>query len=84
MLKEKVAFITGCSKGIGKSIAEKFAKNGAIVYANARNPDSLKSMSEQSFCKGKIFPIYFDVTDRDAVRDAFIQIKKEQGRLDFS
>ena len=31
---------------------------------------------------GKIIPIYFDVTDRDAVRDAFIRIKKEQGRID--
>ena len=39
-------------------------------------------MCEQSFRNGKIIPIYFDVTDRNAVRDAFVQIKKEQGRLD--
>ena len=34
------------------------------------------------FKNGKIIPIYFDVTDREAVRQAFIKIKNEQGRLD--
>ena len=37
MLKGKCAVITGASRGIGKSIAKKFAKEGANVVINYRN-----------------------------------------------
>ena len=82
MLENKIILVTGCNRGIGKSVVEKFATNGAIVYANARKADSLEELSNCVFKNGKIIPIYFDVTDREAVRQAFIKIKNEQGRLD--
>jgi 3-oxoacyl-[acyl-carrier protein] reductase len=82
MLKGKIALVTGCSRGIGKSVAEKFAQNGATVYANAREPGSLASLSNKGYGEGSIIPVYFDVTDRAATRQAFIKITKEQGRLD--
>lgn len=80
MLTGKTALVTGCNRGIGKSIAEEFAKNGATVYANARKPESLNLL--RNYGMGEILPLYFDVTDRTAVRKAFITITKEQGRLD--
>lgn len=40
MLKDKVAIITGASKGIGKAIAIKFAKEGAKVVVNYRSDDN--------------------------------------------
>jgi 3-oxoacyl-[acyl-carrier protein] reductase len=82
MLKGKIAFVTGCNRGIGRSIAQKFAENGAIVYANARKQNSLLSLSQHDYGAGKIIPIYFDVTNRPCVRDAFIEIKKAHSKLD--
>jgi 3-oxoacyl-[acyl-carrier protein] reductase len=82
MLNKKVALVTGCNRGIGKSIAESFAENGATVYANARLIDSLSFLSNKDYGIGRIIPVYFDVTDRKATRQIFIRIMKEQGRLD--
>lgn len=82
ILKDKVVFITGSNRGIGESIAKVFAENGAIVYANARKPGSLSSISKIDYGSGKIIPIYFDITDRPATKNAFIQIIKDQGKLD--
>ncbi len=82
MLENKIVLVTGSNRGIGESIAKEFALNGAIVYANARQPESLEVISKKNYGKGKIIPIYFDVTDRESTKKAFIKIMDDQGRLD--
>lgn len=42
MLKDKVAIITGASRGIGQSIAVEFAKQGAYLVLSASSIDNLK------------------------------------------
>ena len=39
MLKDKVAIVTGGTRGIGRAIALKLADNGANIVINYRNSD---------------------------------------------
>lgn len=84
LLENKVCLITGASKGIGLSIAEAFAKQGAIVYANARTPNSIDKWAQELSIKyqTKVIPAYFDVTDLEASKKLVMQIKSLEKRID--
>jgi 3-oxoacyl-[acyl-carrier protein] reductase len=85
LLEGKVALITGTSRGIGRSIAERYAEEGCIVYANAREAESMDDWAAEKskFYRTNIIPVYFDVTDNVAAKEAILRIKSEQGKLDI-
>ena len=47
MKKEKIAFITGASDGVGKAIAMNFAKNGFSIYLLSRSKQKLKQLKTE-------------------------------------
>ena len=51
-LKDKVALITGASKGIGKGIAERYAREGATVMLASRTEKLLDELSRQIQSEG--------------------------------
>lgn len=59
-----VAWITGASSGIGRSLAFRLAKNGWTVAASARNTAALEEIALA--VPGTIHPYPLDVTDREA------------------
>ena len=86
MLKNKVAVITGCNRGIGLKILEKFSENGADIFACARNVDEniLKKIEDlQLKYKNKIFPLKFDLQDKDTILLAAKEINKYDKNLNI-
>ncbi len=86
LLKNKVAVITGCNKGIGKKTLEVFSQNGANVFACVRKADTqftefCAKLEKENKCK--IFPIFFDLKDEDQVKEASLQINKKAKKIDI-
>lgn len=78
LLKGKVCLITGAGKGLGRATLDAFLKEGAYIYANDRKEGSLEDYRSNP----NVHILYFDVSDGSADRDAILQIRKEQKRLD--
>ncbi len=85
LLKDKIALITGSSRGIGKTTAELFAAHGADIIINARRESSLEKIRQELADKYgvKVHALYFDVADYDQVKDAFKALFKITKKLDI-
>ena len=83
MLEGKIALITGASRGIGKSIAQLFAKEGTFVYAISRNQEDILAWSKTVSDYSMIRAVSLDITDENAVKKCIMDIRKESGRLDI-
>jgi 3-oxoacyl-[acyl-carrier protein] reductase len=84
-LKGKTALVTGGSRGIGRSIGERLAADGAIVVINyARNEQSAHEVVNAIQAKGgKAVAIQADVSKPAEVRRLFKEAEKAVGPLDI-
>ncbi len=83
-LKDKVAVVTGASKGIGAGIAKTFAQEGAAVVVNyASSKEDANRVVEEIVNKGgKAIAIQGDVAKPKDVERIFAETNKTFGRVD--
>ena len=68
-LKNKVAVVTGAASGIGKTIAVRFAAEGALVVVADRNEAAIPAtVAEIKASGGNAVGFAVDVTDRERLR----------------
>ncbi|HEY0377845.1 MAG TPA: SDR family NAD(P)-dependent oxidoreductase [Pyrinomonadaceae bacterium] len=76
-LSEKVALITGASRGVGKGIALELIDAGATTYVTGRSVEDMRYVADKGIA------IECDHRDDEQVQAAFRRISDEQGRLDI-
>ena len=83
-LKEKVAFVTGASQGIGRATAVELAGAGAKLGVAARSADKLASLvAEIEGAGGEALAVPMDVADAGQVKAGFQQVLSRFSRLDI-
>lgn len=83
-LQNKVAFVTGAARNLGKEIALALAEAGADVVLTARSGPELKKTAEEIRAKGqKALAIAMDVTNFAEVEEAVQRAAAQFGRIDI-
>ena len=84
-LRDKVAAITGASRGIGREIALAFAKEGAKIVVNYHSNSEAALETKQAIedIGGNAVSIQADVSNSSQVQNLFHKCKAEFGNLDI-
>lgn len=85
MIKEKVALVTGSSRGIGKAIAIGLAKAGYAVVINSRQPESTlqESIEEVKVFGNPVLYLQGDIALKEDRKWMIDQLMDKFGRIDL-
>lgn len=83
--QDKVAIVTGGSKGIGRSICLLLAQRGCRVFMNySRDEEAAKNVvKDAQKASGEVIPCRADVTDPLQVTGLMDEVEREGGRIDI-
>ena len=83
-MDKRVAIVTGASRGIGRGIAKRLAKDGRHVVAVARNAEQLQSLEAEIISAGgSCEHRTCDIADGLAVQRMVEEVSEKHGRLDI-
>lgn len=81
--KNKTVWITGASSGIGESLAEEFAREGARVIISSHEATELERVRKKLEPISKeVFPVVFNLANPDEVKSTAEKVLKEYRRVD--
>lgn len=81
-LTNRVALVTGSSRGIGRSIVDLFAENGATVIVNATKQEEVEKAVLELRTKGfSAYACVCDVTDRNALELSLKEVQQQSGKV---
>jgi 3-oxoacyl-[acyl-carrier protein] reductase len=84
ILKNRVALITGSSRGIGAAIAKMFAQEGAKVALHGRDAAALSDvLAEIEWAGGSARPFIGDATSFGDIEDMRRHVERELGPIDI-
>jgi len=83
-IENKVAIVTGASKGIGKAIATRFAREGASLVVASRSRDTLEKVAHEiKSAGGEALVVTVDVRNADSTDELVKKTVSHYGRLDL-
>ena len=83
-IQDRVAIVTGASRGIGRSIAIKLAQAGAIVSACATRIENLSAVEKELSQIGRKFSLYsVNLQEGQDIENVVKKVQDEYGRIDF-
>ena len=85
-LTGKTAVITGSSRGIGKSIAEQMAEQGARVVISSRKPGPCQDVADALNAKhgdGTAIAIPANISSKDDLKNLTEKTRAEFGQIDI-
>lgn len=82
---DRTILVTGATAGFGKAIATRFAQNGYNVCITGRREERLNALRDelQQQYGVKVIALVFDVRDKEGVKKAMEQLKKEISTIDI-
>jgi dehydrogenase/reductase SDR family protein 4 len=80
-LHNRIALVTGASRGIGKAIATTFAREGASVVICSRKQEALEQAAAE--IKGNVLPLACHVGRPDEIQRLVKTVQQEFGRIDI-
>jgi 3-oxoacyl-[acyl-carrier protein] reductase len=84
VLKDKVAIITGASRGFGKAFALRFAEEGGKLLLTTTNLERAKGTVEEVKAKGgEVAIIEADISHEDAGKKIAEKVMQQYGRVDI-
>lgn len=83
-MSERIAVVTGASRGLGRGIARALGSKGMSVYLTGRDLPTLQvAAAEVQQAGGKGIPVLCDHADDAQVKALFERVASEVGRLDL-